>query len=258
MTINYYGLASVLALLSNLALADDLQPTRHNLSHQVTLAQVLDELMQHTGIAIHYSALPQGLVTAACVGKTVQQVMAYLVDKKIDLIVRSNQTLPDQPEEIWLVGNTVTALPQHSEHCTEQAILPTQAVKAKPRDHISALVDRVKVGEASERADALAALALVEGHDDTSIHEVLNNALSDEDANVRAQAVFSVAKREGAAAITALHAALLDKEPSVRLMAVSSAGDNAALLQQALADDDETVRVFAEMKLTALNNKGQR
>ena len=104
----------------------------------------------------------------------------------------------------------------------------------------------------AERADALALLVIKGRAGDADIRKALETALTDKDANVRAQALSSLARREGDGAAAQLQAALQDSDVSVRLMAVDSAGNNPALLQQAVTDRDETVRTLATMKLEAL------
>jgi hypothetical protein len=55
---------------------------------QAPLAQVLDSIASKAGVRINYSVLPDGLVTATCVGSTVKQVMECLLVRKADLVFR--------------------------------------------------------------------------------------------------------------------------------------------------------------------------
>ena len=89
---------------------------------------------------------------------------------------------------------------------------------------------------------------------DASVRTVLEEALADNYANVRAQAISSLARSEGDDATAALQVALNDSDASVRLMAVDSMGNNTALLQQALTDNDATVRELAKIRLESLSN----
>jgi hypothetical protein len=201
--------------------------------------------------------------------------MDYLSDKKIDFVVRTSPesirkafTHHDQnrqPEEIWILGAFFAgdqSVLTYFKHCTASPAQPNQAtttsagaelIQAEPNE-ISELVERLATGNATERADTLAFLAVADEKENASIDNALNNALSDSDATVRAQAVFNLVKRDGDSSAMVLQTALQDKEAGVRLMAVDSAGDNEALLQQALTDSDETVRALAEIKLEALSN----
>ena len=81
----------------------------------------------------------------------------------------------------------------------------------------------------------------------------LENALTDQDDNVRAQAISSLAHREGAGAVAAIQEALHDKSIDVRVMAVDGIVNDKALLEQAANDSDEIVKSLAIEKLKALN-----
>ena len=78
-------------------------------ARQAPLAQVLDSIASKTGVRINYSVLPEGLVTATCVGSTVKQVMECLLLRKADLVFRysrqaSKADPQGQPEEAWVLG----------------------------------------------------------------------------------------------------------------------------------------------------------
>jgi HEAT repeat protein len=108
------------------------------------------------------------------------------------------------------------------------------------------------VSDAAQKLEGLSRLAGQGAADDAAVRQTLERALSDEDPNARAQALYGLARLEGAGAVGMLQDALHDSDVSVRLMAVDSAGHDAqgaALLQQALGDADETVREFAAMRL---------
>lgn len=93
--------------------------------------------------------------------------------------------------------------------------------------------------------------------DNRTQFKTINNdnitALSNPDARIREQAVATLANKKDVETTHALQIALTDKEVSVRLMAVDSAGDNITLLQQARLDTDNTVRTYAINKLKALS-----
>jgi HEAT repeat protein len=109
-----------------------------------------------------------------------------------------------------------------------------------------------KAKDATVRADAIGALMSGGREGDANVKKVLEEALTDPNANVRAQAISSLAQREGSAATAVLQDALHDTDAGVRLMAVGGVGNNPALLQQAVNDDDETVRNLAISKLEEL------
>ena len=84
---------------------------------QMPLERVFSTVTAKTGVPIHYSVVPEGLVTATCVGATLNQVMECLLAHKADLIVRyhrpSTQTQArvsdkNQPVEMWVLGSRFT------------------------------------------------------------------------------------------------------------------------------------------------------
>jgi hypothetical protein len=77
---------------------------------QMPLAQVFDSIALKTHVPIHYSALPEGLVTATCVGTTLVKVLECLLDRKADLIVRYPRNVDKsenkrQLAEAWVLGS---------------------------------------------------------------------------------------------------------------------------------------------------------
>jgi len=121
-------------------------------------------------------------------------------------------------------------------------------------DQIDALLERAKSNNPVDRVDAISRLLTVGKAGDASVRTVLEEALADNYASVRAQAISSLARSEGGDATAALQMALNDSDASVRLMAVDSMGNNTALLQQALTDNDATVRELAKIRLESLSN----
>ena len=238
---------------------------------QMPLERVLSTIMAKTGVPIHYSAVPEGLVTATCVGSTLKQVMECLLARKADLIVRysksSTQTQTkvsdkNRPVEMWVLGSRFTDPANCSGSTALRQTINDSAVKlpdsqvdaagAEP-DQTDNLLRMAKSKDATVRADAIGALMAAGREGDGNVKRVLEEALTDPNANVRAQAISSLAHREGsAAAAAALQDALHDTDAGVRLMAVDGAGSNIALLQQAVNDDDETVRNLAISKLEEL------
>lgn len=216
-------------------------------ARQQPLPQILKTITEKTGVPIHYSALPKQLVTVTCVGTTVKQVLECLFDKKADLIFRyANNTAQNHPEEAWVLGTNFAA--------EETPATTGMETKTDDADEVDKLLERVKTGDPVQRADAVAGLAAEKQANEGSINSALVSALSDKNAEVRAQAVSGLTSRDSSDAPAALQNAMQDDDASVRLMAVDSAGDNIALLQQALGDSDETVRAYAAIKLEAFSN----
>ncbi|MFZ2311754.1 MAG: HEAT repeat domain-containing protein [Methylobacter sp.] len=232
-------------------------------ARQRPLPQILKKITEATGVPIHYSVLPKGLVTATCVGTTVKQVLECLFDKKADLIFRYAKTASknvslNHPAEVWVMGTNFGV----EEACTTtgmQTRNPATGMKAQAgdTDGVDKLLERAKTQDPAQRADAVTLLAAEGQANDENVNSALVSALSDKNANVRAQAVSGLARRESGDAPAALQNAMQDVDVSVRLMAVGNAGDNAALLQQALSDSDETVRAYAGTKLEELSSAGK-
>jgi hypothetical protein len=237
---------------------------------QTPLERVLSTISAKTGVPIHYSVIPEGLVTATCVGATLKQIMECVLARKADLIIRypkpSTQTQArttnnNQPIEMWVLGSrfndpaicSSTTLPHPSINNSPVKSPASQpdAAGVEP-DQTDDLLKLAKAKDATVRADAIGALMSAGREGDANVKKVLEEALTDPNANVRAQAISSLAQREGSAATAVLQDALHDTDAGVRLMAVGGVGNNPALLQQAVNDDDETVRNLAISKLEEL------
>ena len=231
---------------------------------QMPLAQVLDTIARKTNVPIHYSVLPEGLATATCVGTTLKQVLECLLDRKADLIVRyshspANVDSNGQVAEAWILGSRLDGYPPRAECVAQTADKGSltlrqneQGAEAEP-DRTDDLLKMAKSKKnPAERAEAIGALMAGGRKGDPDVKAALEEALTDQDANVRAQAISSLAHREGSGAAAAIQEALHDSAVDVRLMAVDGVTDDIALLQQAINDSDETVRSLAAIKLEEL------
>jgi len=240
---------------------------------QMPLERVFSTITAKTGVPIHYSVVPEALVTATCVGATLKQVMECLLAREADLIVRYHKpSTPAQarvsdkkkPSEMWVLGSRFTDAANCSGATVTQQTINNSAVKS-PANQVNAaevepdqtddLLNKAKSKDATLRADAIGALMVAGREGDANVKRVLEEALTDPNANVRAQAISSLVHREGSSATAVLQDALHDADAGVRLMTVDVAGNNVALLQQAVNDDDETVRKLAISKLEELQKK---
>ncbi|MBK8816344.1 MAG: HEAT repeat domain-containing protein [Methylococcaceae bacterium] len=231
-------------------------------ARRIPLAQVLDRIAEQTQIPIHYSVLPEGLVTATCAGATFKQILACLLDHKADLIVRYKQ--PNEKianlhnvAEAWVLGSRLDVYPVTRIDCIADAKAELALREKKQQDNavsqeIETLLARAKSKTAAERADAIGALLGVGRQGDATINAVLEEALHDDDASVRAQAISTLSHLEGASAKTAIQEALHDISADVRRMAVDGITDDIGLLQEAINDSDESIRDLAAMKLEDL------
>lgn len=241
---------------------------------QMPLALALKTIERETKVPIHYSVLPEGLVTATCVGTTLKQVLECLLARKADLIVRYSRSTDNgddkvQVAEAWILGSKFDASLSNGADCAavsaeranEGSVMLTQNKpqdEAEP-DQTDELLRMAQSKNAAERGEAIGGLLSGGRQGDPDVKAALEQALNDEDANVRAQAISSLAHREGGAASGAIQEALHDSSVDVRMMAVDGITDDVALLQQAINDSDETVRSFATLKLEELTqiNEGK-
>lgn len=232
-------------------------------ARKIPLVQVLNKIVDVTQVQIHYSVLPQGLVTATCAGSTLQQIMVCLLNQKADFVLRyaKQGIAKNEPSEAWILGASFESAKTGTENAEACATKATQVHSVKPvANELSVqktrqLLTMAKASDAAQRASAISRLMTETPIGDENVREVLENALTDQDPYVRSQAVSSYARREGAGAAAILQEALHDSAASVRLMAVDNIVDNPELLQQALQDKDNSVRELAAMRLQALDGK---
>lgn len=231
---------------------------------QMPLAQVLKSIAEKTHVPIHYSVLPEGLVTATCVGSTLKQVLECLLDRKADLIVRYPRDPAKiegkgQVAEAWILGSRIGGDTAKAD-CPVLGLAGNgsltlrqngQNAESEP-DRTDELLKTAQSKDPAERAEAIGALLAGGREGDPDVKAALEQALTDKDANVRAQAISTLSHREGSAAVGAIQEALHDDSVDVRMMAVDGITDDVALLQQAVNDSDETVRSLAEIKLEQL------
>jgi hypothetical protein len=114
------------------------------------------------------------------------------------------------------------------------------------------LVDATKSDEPERRLQALALLHQTGYADEMTVVAALGEALADADASVKLYAIQGLAERRGSDAIGSLRHALRDPDPSVRMIVIDGLvpeGQGLALLQEALSDEDETLRSAAASKL---------
>ena len=229
---------------------------------QMPLAQALDALADKTNTPIHHSKLPGDLFSVSCTEASIKQALECLLRNKADLILRySDKQDKAKITEAWVLGTptqTTAIKPQipmtaEKDDQENQAIFSkNQPAKAAKADRTEQLLAQAHSVKSSERAKAISDLLAAGRKGDLIVKTTLEQALSDEDAEVRAQAISSLAHREGSAAASAIQQALEDSSADVRLMAVDGITDEADLLQQALNDDDAAIRSLAEIKLELL------
>lgn len=233
-------------------------------ARQMPLAAVLESLTKQTKTPIHYSILPEGLLTATCVGSSLKPVLECLLDRKADIIVRYQnnndaKVYNSKVAEAWVLGSKLETV--NKQACTSFSN-NVQSVKKVPSDNppqqteeIEDILNKAKSTNPNERAEAVGALLGAGDEGNPNIKAALDEALHDKDASVRAQAVSTLAHRSDTkdTAQTAIREALQDSSTDVRRMAVDAITDDAALLQQAVNDNDEFIRNLAAVKLQQLS-----
>lgn len=233
---------------------------------ETPLAQVLDTIASKTKVAIHYSALPEGLVTAICVDSTVKKILECLLDKKANLVVRNQdsnlQANKDPLVEAWILGTKFVS-PNQSTDCSandkDKKKSPQNShASDEEQKRINKILQAAQSKDSTERTKAMSQLLTAGKPGDPAIKAVLEEGLTDPDDLVRAQAISSLGHREGDGALAAIEEAMHDKSVDVRMMAVDSITDNTALLQQALHDSDETIQELAAAKLEQLSQENQK
>jgi hypothetical protein len=240
---------------------------------QMPMADVLKLISAKTQVPIHYSVLPEGLVTATCVGPTLKHVLECVLDRKADLIVRFPRNA-DKPEskgqlaEAWVLGSRLVGTVAKADcSVTDTANsslslnLSQQDAEAKAKQNPSdALLNVAQSENGAGRAEAIGALLAAGTKGDPKIQVMLEDAVHDEDANVRAQAISTLThwSNNTESISAALSEAIHDNSADVRLMAVDGITDDVDLLQQAVNDSDEVVRTMAATKLEALMKQEAR
>ena len=122
------------------------------------------------------------------------------------------------------------------------------------RDLSAKIINLASSHNPADRINALSQLAGKTSIDAGAAQKILQAAINDNDSNVRAQAVYAIAKQNCVDVPLILEQAMQDSELPVRLMAVDSSDEKSiGLLEQALNDEEEAIRELAAMKLDNLS-----
>lgn len=236
----------------------------HVSAKQMQLASVLDSLAKKMQLPIHYAGLKETLVTVDCERQSLKQLLECLLENKADLVVRyqpkpAKVANSELLSEAWVLDSSQNEGIKPGTPATANlgAKKPDFAVKplhksATQLDRTEELLAKAQSANPSERSAAVGALLAGGRPGDPEVKATLERALVDPNEDVRAQAISSLAHRDGDDASAAIQQALLDNSDDVRIMAVEAISDDIALLQQAINDSDESVRTLAEIKLELL------
>ena len=217
------GMESVAAVTADFDLQVDKSGQITLTATHLSVAEVLDRMATRLDWVWHGSGLPRTPVSVVCRGETLAPVLACLLDGSGSCLIRHAPQAPAQVREVWIVAPAAVHPPPLS-----------------PAQRASRLAHWL---EPYDLEPALRERRVSEG-------------LQDPNPQVRVQAVYGLARYDPQ---RALAIGLADTDSSVRLMAVENAGispTDQSLLQNALADSDETVRTLAALKLDALPGSG--
>lgn len=122
------------------------------------------------------------------------------------------------------------------------------------RDFSAKILSLASSPNPADRISALSQLTGKTSVEASAAQKILQAAIRDADSDVRAQAVYAIAKQNCADVPLILEQAMQDSELSVRLMAVDSSDERSThLLEQAINDEEEAIRELAAMKLETLS-----
>ncbi len=247
---------------------------------QRSLAEVLGAIRKATGIRLHHPLpLPES-ITESFTALPVKSALERLFGPEASLVFRFE--VADEapgplavPKEVWVVG-TIRARGTAATAEGGESRSPVAAPDAAPRpattptltgedqsllpglgheEAIDSLLGMTRDEDPEMRLQALAALSQgAQGgeSDKATVRSAIDAALTDKDARVRGQALQALANLGEAEAMPKLWQALRDPDPDVRILAIESAGpgeQGRALLDAALADEDESVRAVARARL---------
>jgi len=233
-----------------------------------SFAEVLGAIQKETGIRFHYTLPMAEAVTLSFDDLPMPDALKRLLGREAQFIFRfpqrpSTASRTGVPEEVWIFGKVsgpsaeAGGPVENSAPSVEGGIGRTQSPElpapANPtsseQPDSESLIEATKSEDPIQRLQALSTLAESDQAEQGAVHAVLEAALTDEDAGVRARAVQALVRRDGSAY---LEHALHDPDPGVRIMALGSvvlAKHGVDLVKQALSDADPAVRAMAEAML---------
>ncbi len=117
---------------------------------------------------------------------------------------------------------------------------------------IAAVLSLSASEQSEQRWQALQLLHQSGAVDEETVLTALHAALADAETTVKSYAIHALAVRGGAEAFASLHQALHDPDPGIRRLVlehVIQLDDGLPLVQEALADPEETIRALARARL---------
>lgn len=223
------------------------------------LSQALAILSKQSGLAIHYSLLPDARVSATCASASLSELLKCVLDGKVDVAFRYPDAANNgEPLEAWLLGSriSVTDASCNAESTHQNTGLASAASASEGGDEPSAeqkLAFRKELavsGTPEQKAQAFSYLASHASLEDGEVRQIFESALTDVDSEVKSQALAALVRWQGEQqSLPELQAALMDPDVTVRLMAMQHIDQSRVLLEPMLSDPDDLVRQFAAGKL---------
>ena len=219
---------------------------------------MLARIKELTGIRFHCVTPPEGALTASFKELPMTSAREQLFGPEAGFVDRyADAAEAGTPAEVWVLGRIRSvgagaAVSEPNPNASAPDKVQNGEVRIKPVD-TRRLIEMANSSDPAVRLEALSSLAEKNGRDDRdAARSAFDAALTDKDPDIRGLAVQALANRGGDEAMNYLWQGLHDPDPAVRLMAVQTAnpkGQGLALLQEALGDLDESVRAIAQFRL---------
>lgn len=240
-------------------LSEQIPAIIHLETRAAPLAQILKKLSGKTGVKIHYSLLPSKPVTATCAGANVKTIIECLLGPRVGVIAKmpgdaaASPALPPAPPiaELWLLPTDLDI--DHNPITSAATPAPKKAARLKPaeknRRQLDDALQAANAKDPEQRATAIYNLGLIGRKNDPEISETLRAALTDEDANIRAQAAASLAQRGDSSAVAETSQAYQDNQTDAPPTGSNQDYQAIALLQKASKSSGEQAMALFRNRL---------
>lgn len=219
-------------------------------AYQADLPWLLDKVAEQAHLRVHYSVLPANTVSATCIGANVVELLQCVFNGSANIVSRKAVSQSAQ-DEIWVMSSSLAGADMVVSASCQNALAASPT--AEGTDRVEAWLKQANAKDIEQRAQAIAELTNVDVAYDAKVRSVLQQALSDKQPKVRANAIAAFAGREGeVAASEQLRKALQDASREVRISAIDMIEKDESLLQLGVQNSDQSVREMARLKLDLL------
>jgi len=221
-----------------------------------SLPEILNEVSAKTSIPIHYSVLPSELISATCVGPSLEVVFRCLLGENVNIAFHYPSSLLPQerlantlPKEIWFMASSFeNMISEKKEHLFCQK----QLISVPKNEQLELLIEKGRSLDPIQRAQAIIVLAREAPKENEEVNNLLLEALDDESGKVRLQALIAWVVRKSGNVEQVLQQALQDESRGVRLKAVGLTRSRLLLQQVVDNENDSSVKRYAERRLKRL------